>query len=105
MAKMTKNTATELLKAGYITQEAYDQMFSDGIVSSGTRSTRPQVHVPVEHKDAFLEKAYDSFVTIAEELGFDFNTPTADSGQATLYLKGAGKPRTEDEVESGELAE
>lgn len=103
MPKLTKPMASQLLEQGYLTQEQYDQMFADGIVSSGTRAGRDKINVPADVKADFFDRVYEAAQTIAEELGFDWRTPTADSGEFTVYLKGAGKPRTESE-DSGELA-
>lgn len=105
MAKLTQKSAKQLLEDGYITQEAFDKMFEEGIVSSSTRATRPQINVPNEHKSEFTDKAYEALVAVAEEMEFDHSTPTPDGGLATLYIKGSGSPRnTDDEDEAaGEL--
>jgi len=95
---LTKSQAALLLSQNFITQEAYDQMFSDGIVKASSRTSRPQINVPSENKDEFQDKAYEAMLAIATEMGFDFSNPTADSGLATLYLKGAGKARKTEEV-------
>ena len=91
----TKKQAKELLEAGYLDQAAYDKMFADGVVKESTRATRPQINVPNEHREVFQDKAYEAMEAIAKELGFDYSVATPDSGLATLYLKGAGKPRAE----------
>lgn len=95
MAKLSRKNAQELLENGYITQEQFEAMFKDGVVSAGNRSTRPQINVPAESKAEFTDKAYAALVKVAEKMGFDYNTPTPDGGVATLYIKGAGTPRAE----------
>lgn len=90
---LTRKAALELLENGYLTQEQYDRMFADGIVKSSTRTSRPQVHVPQAYREQFQDKVYDAMIRIAQELGFDYTVETENSGLATLYLKGAGKPR------------
>lgn len=106
MANLSKKAATELLDSGFITQKQYDKMFEEGIVSSSSRATRPQINVPNEHKSEFTDKAYEALVAVAEAMEFDHTKPTPDGGLATLYIKGSGSPRdTEDEDEGKEEAE
>lgn len=105
MTKLTQKAAKELLDDGFITQEAYDKMFEEGIVSSSTRATRPQINVPNEHKSEFTDKAYEALVAVAESMNFDHTKPTPDGGLATLYIKGSGSPRKEDENEGSEELE
>lgn len=105
MAKLTRKAASELLEGGFITQEAYDKMFEEGMVSAGARATRPQIHVPNEHKSEFQDKAYEALEALAKKMKFDHTKPHADGGLATLYIKGSGSPRTSDDEESEELAD
>jgi len=44
---LSKAQAQVLLDSGYITLEKFNEMFSSGLVKSSTRSTRPQINVPV----------------------------------------------------------
>lgn len=103
---ISKKEAQFLVENGYLTQEAYEKMFENGVVKESTRSTRPQINVPSEHREAFQDKAYDAMLEIAKEMGFDYETPTPDSGLATLYLKGAGKARkTSDAIADSDESE
>lgn len=97
MAKLTQKNAKELLDSGFITEKQYEKMFEEGVVSSSSRATRPQINVPKEHKGAFTDKAYDALVEIAKAMKFDHEKPTPDGGLATLYIKGSGSPRTSDD--------
>lgn len=107
MAKLTQKAAKDLLEQGFVTQEQYDKMFAEGVVSASTRATRPQINVPNDKKDEFMDAAYEAMEKVANKLGFDFKNPTPDSGVATLYIKGSGKPRADktEEAEAGELPE
>lgn len=102
MAKLTQKAAKDLLEQGFITQEAYDKMFAEGVVSASTRATRPQINVPNEKKDEFMDEAYKALEKVAGKMGFDHSQPTPDSGVATLYIKGSGKPRAEKTEGGGE---
>ena len=97
MAKLTQKAAKDLLEGGFITQEQYDKMFSDGVVTATARASREQVNVPVEKKAEFLDKAYDALIKVAKSLDIDHTKPTPESGVATIYLKGAGKPKEKSE--------
>ncbi|NCN86737.1 hypothetical protein GW932_02800 [archaeon] len=92
---LSKAQAQVLLDSGYITLEKFNEMFSSGLVKSSTRSTRPQINVPEASKEEFYNKSYDAMLSIAKEMGFDYETVSPYSGLATLYLKGAGKAKAE----------
>lgn len=94
--KVTRKAAGDLLEAGYITQEQYDSMFADGVVSAGSRSSRPAINIPNEHKAAFADRAYDALTQVAREMEFDHTVAYADGGTAVIYIKGSGKPRSSD---------
>lgn len=104
MAKLTQKAAKDLLEQGFINQEVYDKMFAEGVVSASTRATRPQIHIPNDKKDEFMDEAYKALGKVAQKMGIEDSKPTPESGVATLYIKGSGKPRadkteeTEDEI-------
>ena len=97
MAKLTKKAANDLLEGGFITETQFDKMFDEGVVSSSSRATRPQINVPNEHKSEFTDKAYEALENLAKDMEFDYTKPTPDGGLATLYIKGSGSPRNTDE--------
>ena len=99
---LNRTNAKQLLEAGYITQEAYNKMFEDGLIKESSAASRPQINVPADFKAEFTEKAYNAMVEIAKELGFDYEKPSNGSGVATLYLKGSGVKR-ETSNDGGEL--
>lgn len=92
-AKVSKSAAAQLLSTGMITQEQYDRMVSEGVVSASSRSNRPEINIPKENKAEYTDKAYELLQNLADEMGIDHSTQTEDSGVVTLYLKGSGKPR------------
>lgn len=96
-AKLTQKNAKQLLDDGFITQDQYDKMFEEGVVSASARSTRPQIHVPNEAKSEFVDKAYDALVEVAKAMKFDHTKPHAQGGTATLYIKGSGQPRSSED--------
>ncbi len=102
---LSKKDAAALLEAGYISKEQYEKMTQDGVVKESTRSTRPEINVPAEHREVFQDKTYDAMLAIAKELGFEYDKPSEGSGVATLYLKGAGKPRVAKTADVAETAE
>jgi|GEM_PF-6760691 len=105
MAKLTRKDAQELIKSELLSQEQYDAMVEKGYVSSGTRSKRPQIIVPSEKKGEFLDKAYEALEAVAKEMKIEGTEETEDTGKATVYLAGAGSPRSEDSEEDSEEAE
>ena len=96
MAKLTRKDAQELINSELLSQEQYDAMVEKGYVSSGTRSKRPQIIVPSEKKGEFLDKAYEALEAVAKEMKIEGTEETEDTGKATVYLAGAGSPRSED---------